>query len=92
MGYVEDVDMILSYKMGVFFGMFIGKWGLMKLHLLCKSLGNGLWLSTLLNSSYDHLYSDKNGHIIWESDKPLSIAEINKLSKSYKANIIWGEP
>ena len=63
----------------------------MKSHLLCKSIGRGFWLSTLLDSSYDQLYSSKTGHIIWESDKPLSIAEINKLSRSYQANIIWGD-
>jgi len=62
----------------------------MKSHILCKSLGNGLWLPTLLNSSYDHLYSNKRGHIIWESEKALSIAEINGLARSYQANIIWG--
>ena len=63
----------------------------MKSHLLCKSLGSGLWLSTLLDSCYDHLYSSKSSHIIWEPNKLLSIVEINKLARFYQANIIWGD-
>jgi len=45
----------------------------------------------LLNSSYDHLYSLKSDYIIWESNKSLSIVEINELARSYQANIIWGD-
>ena len=63
----------------------------MKQHLLCKSVGKGLWISKLLDSSYDHLFSSKSGHIIWELDEPVSIAEINSLARSYQANIIWGD-
>ncbi len=63
----------------------------MKNYLLCKSIGNKLWIPTVLNSSYDHLFSPKSGHIIWESDKPVSTSKINELARVYKANIIWGD-